>query len=470
MNNSIKRNMLIAVFAGVFVLSQMQIGFSQTSTPKVSKKVNGNIIEVEVEGVGTTREDAQKDAYRNALREVVGMYVESKTIVANDDIIEDKILSVSNGIIKKATTLSSNNPEKDELWRLKVRVEVERTVMTKVLKESNIEFIDGESLFADATMKKENRENSAEILKGIFSKYPSVIKGSIVGKPAYNNETKELVYTLSLATDDELYSKYLKELTTALDSIAVKKLPVTTQKMYEWHGSTEFARITGFKDAQNMRMRFTNLSGQIPRFPNRPPNYGIVSVMSYWTSHNSIQTWKNYVVDLGSVNADGFQVSGEKHWLCDLAPIGYYVEDKKKKIYASTASGLKIHVDFLDAQGTSVKRDTIYWNCNYNAFKNPWLQRHQVPMFYLQEIMEYNGKDILGWNKSLNGTNHNFWLSIAPYCFSFMGKNGECGVFRKSNAIIRKIKTEPGVLKNFKDVRVSFELVPAEEAFKVFTR
>ena len=48
------------------------------------------IIEVVAEGAGISLEAAQNDAYRQAVRTVVGLYVDSNNIVENDELIEDR--------------------------------------------------------------------------------------------------------------------------------------------------------------------------------------------------------------------------------------------------------------------------------------------------------------------------------------------------------------------------------------------
>ncbi len=60
------------------------------------------VVGVVVSGVGLSKEEAQKDAYRNAVRQVVGLYVDSKTLVENDELIEDQVRAASNGVVRTA--------------------------------------------------------------------------------------------------------------------------------------------------------------------------------------------------------------------------------------------------------------------------------------------------------------------------------------------------------------------------------
>ncbi|MEK6238929.1 MAG: SHD1 domain-containing protein, partial [Planctomycetales bacterium] len=49
------------------------------------------------EGVGTANDAALKDAFRNAVRQVVGTVVDAETLINNDKLIDDKVLTYSDG-------------------------------------------------------------------------------------------------------------------------------------------------------------------------------------------------------------------------------------------------------------------------------------------------------------------------------------------------------------------------------------
>src|SRR5712692_9942416 len=55
---------------------------------------------VVAEGVGQTAEDARKDAFRNAVRQAVGALIDAETLVQNDQVIKDEVLTYSNALVK----------------------------------------------------------------------------------------------------------------------------------------------------------------------------------------------------------------------------------------------------------------------------------------------------------------------------------------------------------------------------------
>ena len=95
-----------------------------------------NIETVIVEGSGETIEAAKDDARKEAVAQVVSMYVISDSLVRNGVLINDEVLTHSNGIAKSSKTISS---KKDEgLWNVSLEVEVVVGKVINRLREANI--------------------------------------------------------------------------------------------------------------------------------------------------------------------------------------------------------------------------------------------------------------------------------------------------------------------------------------------
>lgn len=58
-------------------------------------------VKVRGKGVGVTKAEALKDAYRDAVERAVGLFVDAEQFVKNDELIKDQILTQSNAYIKK---------------------------------------------------------------------------------------------------------------------------------------------------------------------------------------------------------------------------------------------------------------------------------------------------------------------------------------------------------------------------------
>ena len=68
-----------------------------------------NVIEVnEIEGLGLSAIDAENNALINAVRQALGSFVDSKTLVINDELVEDKIIVTSGGFVDSYEVVSKS--------------------------------------------------------------------------------------------------------------------------------------------------------------------------------------------------------------------------------------------------------------------------------------------------------------------------------------------------------------------------
>lgn len=75
----------------------------------ISYTVNANsseIIQVQAEGSGTSKLEATKNAWQEAVRQAVGVYMSSKTVVLDDDITES-IAAYSRGQVDSYKVVKS---------------------------------------------------------------------------------------------------------------------------------------------------------------------------------------------------------------------------------------------------------------------------------------------------------------------------------------------------------------------------
>lgn len=73
---------------------------------------NGKIVTLVVSGEGTTKEEATKKALRSATDQAFGTFVSANTMVLNDEIVKDEIVTVNQGVIqsyKEISCIDSNN-------------------------------------------------------------------------------------------------------------------------------------------------------------------------------------------------------------------------------------------------------------------------------------------------------------------------------------------------------------------------
>lgn len=200
-----------------------------------------------VEGVGKTADEAIKDAFRNAIRQAVGAIVDAETIVENDQIIEDKILTYSDAIIRRYEEVQGSKRIQDGLHRIRIKAFVEKSTLEKRLRDAKVvmQEVDGEGLFAEVVTGFEKDHDAAALLSRAFDKFPvGVLTGKTIGKPEVieKNDTEATVdLTVEVGVDTEAYKKFYTRLSKTLDSICKK--PTKYSIEYELNPLTNLQRL-----------------------------------------------------------------------------------------------------------------------------------------------------------------------------------------------------------------------------------
>jgi hypothetical protein len=122
-----KTGTLPGLTAALLLLVATVAGAQQPQQPAQAKP--GEMV-VTVEGMGAiiagdkakAEEDAVNDALRNAVEQVVGMHVESQTLVENFVVVQDRILSRTRGFVSAYRVVSRE--EEPDLIRVKVEATV----------------------------------------------------------------------------------------------------------------------------------------------------------------------------------------------------------------------------------------------------------------------------------------------------------------------------------------------------------
>jgi hypothetical protein len=180
------------------------------------------------EGVGKTAEEALQDAFRSAVRQVVGAVVDAETLVKDDEIISDKVLTYSDGFIQTYQELSGQ--EEGGLFRTRIAAQVvRRSVVARLQGMSlTVKPIEGKDLAAAVVTRQEARENGAALLHKALAELPKVLVAT--PRPAtaadYDEAARLLRVDVSVQADAEKYAAFLKRFTALLDRISLDKSSV----------------------------------------------------------------------------------------------------------------------------------------------------------------------------------------------------------------------------------------------------
>ena len=410
------------------------------------------IVEVVAEGSGLSLEAAQKDAYRQAVRTVVGLYVDAKTIVENDELIEDRILSASNGFVKTAKTIPGSAKQKNGIWRVRVYAKVEVSQVSARLEKENIAIrsLDGESLFAKAITKMERRQNTQQLLQELLGELPKMVKVSVLGKPDYDDVKGELIYQVQLTPDMDAYRKFLPRLTKALDKLAVKKLPEEILR-------PQPMAVPEFRGVYVLpRKALTD--------PRTKPTQGIISVLTFWNEQHSSHRWSRYVVELGVLDSKKLRAEKQTtHWLQQLSRKWSTTRFGHNEFHHPQLQ-MRITVQFLDKQKTPVDLDQWIWACDqyegraidnhYGKLESP------VPNLMITPLARntgFNGKNLLLHHWGSGSDWNNFAIDVAPVCLARSASPGYSLYMRTQVTKTRRVPISLENLKKLNEIKLNVE-------------
>jgi hypothetical protein len=194
---------------------------------KVDLSPQPDVSIVIVEGIGISSDEALRDAFRQAVRQVVGMLVDAQTQVANDKLIEDRILTYSNGYVKTYRMVGVT--QSGGLYRCKISAMVIRkAVQEKLQIERIVEGkVDGNSLFAEALTKKQTQTDAKAIISSSFDDFPiNLLKAEQVGEPTIDvlpDGKTAATAIVKVAIDRSAYESFSKRLIEILDKVALDK-------------------------------------------------------------------------------------------------------------------------------------------------------------------------------------------------------------------------------------------------------
>ena len=128
--------------------------------------------EVTVDGVGMDRESALKDARRNAVEEVIGVFVDSRTLTQNSIVELDTIYVKSSGFIGKVEILSEGMD--NGLYKIRATINVDQNPNPELLKQVQAVVALNDPRIAVAVFKGDSTLHEEDIESAIMDKLISL--------------------------------------------------------------------------------------------------------------------------------------------------------------------------------------------------------------------------------------------------------------------------------------------------------
>lgn len=227
----------------------------------------GQLVDVIAVGVGMTQDEAHKAANKAAVAQVVGTMVDATTLVENDELVENKILTYSPGLIAESKIIGTPKKNANGLVTLKVKATVKKIALREKLAAAKLVSvaIDGESLWSQAVSAQDNLANAAAMIKDVLAKHTAcVVAEPVPGRTGkspldYDPKTGEIFANVRVRIDQRKYTQFANEVVDKIGPMATKKLKLNSEGRagrykpdgyfaYSWnHKDYRFLVMTSFK-------------------------------------------------------------------------------------------------------------------------------------------------------------------------------------------------------------------------------
>ena len=190
------------------------------------------LVDVVATGHGTTVREATKAAFRAAVEQVVGTMVDATTLVENDKLIEDEILSYSAGMIATAKTVGEPKKSADGIYSVKVKAQVRKNRLQEKLRAASAVNVtlDGADLFARMTAAKDNLADAEAMVKSVLAKHKDcVVAEPIPGKNGkspidIDPKTGEIFVNVRVRIDQARYTQFVNEVVEKIGAMATRTI------------------------------------------------------------------------------------------------------------------------------------------------------------------------------------------------------------------------------------------------------
>lgn len=191
---------------------------------------NSDILKITTSGSGETKELAVQEALRSALEQSYGTFISTKTNIKNDELIDDEIVSITNGDIHKYEIISEVSLSNSYEVVVQSQISLNQINNFKSqIGEDKISF-DGKLFGVKRKLQKINQEAERISLKNLIETLDVLYKNSIDFKmkdytmPQQNDDGKfGITFTVSI-NYNENYEKFLMHFLKSLKSIAMNSI------------------------------------------------------------------------------------------------------------------------------------------------------------------------------------------------------------------------------------------------------
>ena len=228
--------------------------------PLAASAQDAETVTVLATGHGVDPDAAKKAAGRAAIEQVVGQLVDAETLVENDELVKDRILTYSGAYLEDLEVVGAPS-QADGLWTVKVLAKVRKTQLAQKLKAENVKTVAVKKgrLFAKAASKAQEAEDAAAMAEKAFEGFPDALvvaepcRGED-GDPEIDVDANGLVKAkIRIGIDPDAWREWTKDLMQKFDALAVSCEDETVswdwrKRDLEERGTFLFPRVASWPD------------------------------------------------------------------------------------------------------------------------------------------------------------------------------------------------------------------------------
>ena len=235
-----------------------------------------SVREVVATGFGINPQKAEEQALMAAVRSAIGVYLDAKTIVANEDVIQNRILSLSNGFVKEYAAIKRSGPSPDGLYQVTIVAKIESSQLMSAMKSANIVSgeIQGRNLWAESATKIKGVDDAVRILQAtiresceqlvqlrFLDQEGRATDAKTPAKTSQNQNEAELTWYVATSVDQDAYlKKFAPLIVRCLQNITGtkgKKADVQAPRIEKYPPGATFGRsIYSGRGAENPAVPF----------------------------------------------------------------------------------------------------------------------------------------------------------------------------------------------------------------------
>lgn len=234
--------------AFIFTLLVLEFSF-----PLLAQQGAENVT-VEVQGLGKDAQSAEKNALYQAVERAVGAYLDNETVVKNEEVIHDKLLTVAQGFVQKYDVLVPAKESKDgsNIWEIKIRAVVRKSDVGAALRAAGVMQVaaDGIAAWATQITRLKSREDAMALLEKVIPEIPRNVVVCSLEQPGDKLQIQEdpktgnqqVVVKVRMEIN---YDWWMKEAVPALDA-SLRQLKLGQSEVRGYHIPLESAgRVIG---------------------------------------------------------------------------------------------------------------------------------------------------------------------------------------------------------------------------------